>query len=999
MTNLAVTLDDRYTFDDGRIYVTGTQALVRLMLVQRRRDEAQGLNTAGFVSGYRGSPMTTIDQELWRAKDHLESHHINFWPAVNEHMAATAVWGTQQVHYHNDARYDGVFGMWYGKGPGLDQSLDAVRQANYHGTAKNGGVLVLAGDDPAMRSTVDAYHSELLFEDLLMPVLYPADIQEVLDMGLYGIAMSRFSGAWLGYKLLPETIETAASIRAGYDDLKIEIPEFEFPADGVNSRNGDMWFNQENRIRRFKLPAAVAFARANKLNRVTHDSGNARFGIAAMGKTWRDTLQALNELGLDENRLQQLGVRILKVAMPFPVDNETYREFAEGLEEILVIEDKREQIENAIRRTCYTMESRPRVVGRHDETGKLLVDDVGDLHADKIARVIAKRIGYFHQSEDMDQRLRFLAEKEQQAIDRPPAEINRMPYFCSGCPHNTSTRVPEGSRANGGVGCHFMAYWMDRDVGYATQMGGEGIPWVGQAPFVETDHIFQQLGDGTYYHSGSIAIRAAVAAGVNITYKILFNDAVAMTGGQPVDGPLTVPQISHQVHNEGVKRIAIVTDEPDKYDRSQFAPGVTISHRSDLDYVQRELRQITGTTILIYDQTCAAEKRRRRKRGTFPDPAKRMFINDRVCEGCGDCSVKSNCVSVLPIDTAFGKKRRIDQSSCNKDFSCNEGFCPSFVTVYGGALKKGRGIGDVPDALRLLPEPTLPDLSDGESYGILIGGVGGTGVVTIGALLGMASHIDELGVSIVDQLGFAQKGGAVMTHIRIATSPENINSARLNAGGADLLIGCDAMVVSGDEALNTLSQHTHAVLNTHKAITGDFVLNPDLEYPSDSIEARLLDGLGNSNATFLDASSLATRLLGDSIGSNLFLVGYAWQKGLIPVSKAAIHKAIELNGVKVEWNIEAFDWGRRAAHNLNAVLEVANDEVMPEEQTAETLDELLSFFSNELVSYQNDAYAKKFHDAVQRIRTKELEIEPASERLARAVAKNLYKLMAYKDEY
>ena len=562
-----------------------------------------------------------------------------------------------------------------------------------------------------------------------MPVLYPADIQEVLDMGLYGIAMSRFSGAWLGYKLLPETIETAASIRAGYDDLKIEIPEFEFPADGVNSRNGDMWFNQENRIRRFKLPAAVAFARANKLNRVTHDSGNARFGIAAMGKTWRDTLQALNELGLDENRLQQLGVRILKVAMPFPVDNETYREFAEGLEEILVIEDKREQIENAIRRTCYTMESRPRVVGRHDETGELLVDDVGDLHADKIARVIAKRIGYFHQSEDMDQRLRFLAEKEQQAIDRPPAEINRMPYFCSGCPHNTSTRVPEGSRANGGVGCHFMAYWMDRDVGYATQMGGEGIPWVGQAPFVETDHIFQQLGDGTYYHSGSIAIRAAVAAGVNITYKILFNDAVAMTGGQPVDGPLTVPQISHQVHNEGVKRIAIVTDEPDKYDRSQFAPGVTISHRSDLDYVQRELRQITGTTILIYDQTCAAEKRRRRKRGTFPDPAKRMFINDRVCEGCGDCSVKSNCVSVLPIDTAFGKKRRIDQSSCNKDFSCNEGFCPSFVTVYGGALKKGRGIGDVPDALRLLPEPTLPDLSDGESYGILIGGVGGTGVV------------------------------------------------------------------------------------------------------------------------------------------------------------------------------------------------------------------------------------------------------------------------------
>jgi len=546
-----------------------------------------------------------------------------------------------------------------------------------------------------------------------------------------------------------------------------------------------------------------------------------------------------------------------------------------------------------------------------------------------------------------------------------------------------------------------MAYWMDRSVGYATQMGGEGIPWIGQAPFVETDHIFQQLGDGTYYHSGLIAIRSAVAAGINITYKILFNDAVAMTGGQPVDGQLTVPQITHQVHNEGVKRIAILTDETEKYgNRADFAPGVTISDRADIDYVQRELRQIKGTTILIYDQTCAAEKRRRRKRGTFPDPAKRMFINDRVCEGCGDCGKKSNCVSVLPVDTAFGRKRRVDQSSCNKDYSCNQGFCPSFVTVYGGDLREGQNISDVPDSLSSLPEPDLKKLEPGKNYGILIGGVGGTGVVTIGALLGMASHIDELGVSIVDQLGFAQKGGAVMTHIRIAASGDDINSARLNAGGADLLLGCDMMVVSSEDALGALAPgRTQAVLNTHKSITGDFVLNPKLEYPLDSIETRLLDGLGNSNATFLDASDLATKLLGDSIGSNLFLVGFAWQQGLIPISKKAINKAIELNGVKVDWNKEAFEWGRRAANNLAAVVEIANSNQVERETLPESLDDLFGFYADELTLYQNETYANRFLRALQRIRGKEASVVSTSEQLTKTVAANLFKLMAYKDEY
>jgi indolepyruvate ferredoxin oxidoreductase len=783
MARTGVTLDDKYTLDQGRVYLTGTQALLRVLMTQRRRDLAAGLNTAGFISGYRGSPMTAIDVELWRAKQHTEANHIEFWPGTNEHMAATAVWGTQQVHYHDDANYDGVFSMWYGKGPGLDQSLDAMRQANYHGTSEHGGVLVLAGDDPAMRSTVDPYHSELLFEDLLMPVLYPADIQEVFDLGLIGIELSRFSGCWVGYKLLPETIETAASIRADHEHIKVVRPNFAFPPDGVNSRLKDMWSFQEIRMRQYKIPAAIAFARANRLNRISHDTSNARFGIAAMGKTWRDTLQALQDLGLDEAMLQALGIRILKVAMPFPVDRETYAEFADGLAEVLVIEDKREQIENAIRNICYARPEshRPRIVGRRDEHGQKLVDDIGDLSPDKIARVLAARLQPYHDSDRMRSRIAFLDNLAEKTEQREALNLARLPYFCSGCPHNSSTKVPEGSRAFGGVGCHFMANWMDREVYSYTQMGGEGVTWIGQAPFVKTPHTFQQLGDGTYYHSGILAIRSAVAAGVNITYKILFNDAVAMTGGQPVDGKISVRQISRQVRNEGIERIAVVTDEPEKYsDRSIFAEGTTIHHRDDLDLVQRELRDIEGVTVLIYDQTCAAEKRRRRKRGTFPDPAKRVFINERVCEGCGDCSKKSNCVSVLPVDTEYGRKRMIDQSSCNKDYSCNNGFCPSFVTVLGGYVRKGKGIENVPNVLEVVPEPELPQIADDDTFAVLVGGVGGTGVITIGALLGMAAHVDGKGTSIVDQMGFAQKGGPVTTHIRFANKTDDINSARIN---------------------------------------------------------------------------------------------------------------------------------------------------------------------------------------------------------------------------
>ena len=1006
MALAAVKLDDKYTLDEGRVYLTGTQAIIRLLLAQRRRDLAAGLNTAGFISGYRGSPMTAIDQQLWRAEKHLQDHHIKFWPGLNEDLAATALWGSQQVHYYNDANYDGVFGMWYGKGPGVDRSLDAMRQAHWHGTAKHGGVLVLSGDDPNMTSTISAWHSELLFEDLLMPVLYPADIQEVFDMGLFGIALSRFSGNWIGYKLLPETIETAASIRADHRYIEILTPEFEFPPDGVNSRPGDLWSLQERRLRHYRLPSAVAFARANRMNYVSHSCDRPRFGIAAMGKTWRDVQQALLDLGIDEGVARAVGITILKVGMPYPADEQTYREFARGLEEVFVIEDKREQVENGLRKACYLLPEaeRPRIVGRYDEHDKLLVDPAGTLDADRIAPLIAARIQHFYNNDRMQARLAFLKKQQEQAASRPAAEVSRLPYFCSGCPHNTSTKVPEGSRASAGVGCHFMATWMERDVYGWTQMGGEGVPWIGQAPFVKTGHVFAQIGDGTYYHSGALAIRATVASGVNITYKILYNDAVAMTGGQPVDGPLTVQQITHQVHAEGVNRIAIVTDEPEKYGAAPgFAAGTTVHHRRELDRVQRDLRGVAGTTVLIYDQTCAAEKRRRRKRGAFPDPAKRLFINDRVCEGCGDCSVQSNCVSVQPLATDYGRKRAIDQSSCNKDYSCADGFCPSFVTVVGGGVRKGRGMQNtldtLPEALRELPEPDQPDLTAG-NHGILIAGVGGTGVVTIGALLGMAAHIDGRGIAVVDQMGFAQKGGPVLTHLRIGSTPETINAVRLNAGAVDLLLGCDLVVAASDSVLPLLNpDRTRAIVNSHETITGDFTRSADLVYPGASLRKRLEGALGRNRLEMLESTRLATRLLGDAIAGNLFLAGYAWQKGLIPLSEQAIMQAIELNGVAVEWNQEAFLWGRRTAHDHKAVSSLCEVEDDVDADTADDLDALIRRRTADLVDYQNAAYAGRYTALVEKVRNSEQERTPGKIELTRAVARYAYKLMAYKDEY
>src|SRR5229473_957432 len=931
MALAAVTLDDKYTVESGRIFLNGIQALVRLPMMQRQRDLASGALTACFISGYRGSPLGGFDQALWSARRFLDKSHIKFQPGVNEDLGATAVWGSQQVGMFPGATYDGVFAMWYGKGPGVDRSGDVLKHGNAAGTAPHGGVLLLAGDDHACKSSTLPHQSEYAFMDASIPVLNPSGVQDVLDFGLYGWAMSRYSGCWIALKTIAETVDSAASVAVDPSRVELALPtDFEMPPGGLNIRWPDAPLEQEFRLHKYKLYAALAFARANQLDKVVLDSPKARIGIVTTGKSYLDVRQAFDDLGIDEAHAAEIGIRLYKVGMSWPLEREGIRHFAEGLEEILVIEEKRAVIENQFKEQLYNWREdvRPRVVGKFDENREWIMPSTGELTPAQIARVIAQRIGRFYTSPRIEDRLKFLEAKERQLASHQ-SKIERTPHFCSGCPHNTSTKVPEGSRAVAGIGCHYMAVWMDRATETFTQMGGEGVPWIGQAPFTETQHIFANLGDGTYFHSGILAIRAAIAAGVNITYKILYNDAVAMTGGQPVDGQLSVPQVAHQLAAEGVRRIVVVSDEPDKYGGVGFPTGVDIYHRDRLDEIQRDLREISGVTILIYDQTCAAEKRRRRKRGKYPDPPKRVFINEAVCEGCGDCSTQSNCLSVVPVETEFGRKRAIDQSSCNKDYSCVNGFCPSFVTVEGGGVRKPErnnvGVGPFAE----LPEPVLPAL--GEPYGVLVTGVGGTGVVTIGALLGMAAHLEGRGVSVLDMTGLAQKGGAVFSHIRIADRPEQLHATRIAAGEAKLILACDILTSVGYEAVAKMQRGvTKALVNTALVMPADFTRNADLKFPLGSMEQEIKDAVASGDAEFLDATKLATGLMGDSIATNLFMVGYAFQRGLIPLSEASIVRAIELNGAAIESNKESFKWGRLAAAEPERVLASAIPRQKPE---------------------------------------------------------------------
>ncbi len=928
MDLINVSLDDKYRLERGRIYINGTQALVRLAIEQQRRDAMAGLRTAGYVTGYRGSPLGGVDKEFKGARTILEEHHVKFHPAVNEDLAATALWGTQQVGLHAGAKYDGVFGIWYGKGPGVDRSGDVFRHANLAGTSKTGGVLALFGDDPACKSSTVPSQSEHAIIDAQIPLLNPVDVAEVIEYGLLGFAMSRYSGCWTGLKCITDNVDSSASVAVDPAALKIVMPDdFEMPPGGLSIRWPDPPVEQEMRLHRYKIYAARAFARANNQNRVTMTSSRPRFGIVATGKAYLDTLQALDDLGIDAAAAERIGLTVLKIGMPWPLEPTVVRQFAMNLEEVLVIEEKRAVIENQMKEQLYNWDEakRPRIVGKFDENREWILPSAGELTPARIARVIAKRLQPFYASEAVDKRLRFLDAKEAE-IKAHKTNIQRLPYFCSGCPHNTSTKIPEGSRAAAGIGCHYMVLWMDRATETFTHMGGEGANWIGQAPFTETPHIFTNIGDGTYYHSGILAIRAAVAAKVNITYKILYNDAVAMTGGQPMDGPLDVPMISRQIHAEGVKRIAIVSDEPDKYPIGlHWAPGVTFHERHEMDALQRQLRQLPGVTAIIYDQTCAAEKRRRRKRGTYPDPAKRAFINEFVCEGCGDCGVQSNCVSVVPKETPLGRKRAIDQSNCNKDFTCVDGFCPSFVTVEGAAPKKPKQ-----EPARAVatdtPWPVLPTPEPAKSlrpYSIVVGGIGGTGVVTVSALIAMAAHVEKKGVTVLDVAGLAQKNGAVYAHIRICDDASKLYAVRIASGGADLLMGCDMVTAGGDETISKLQAgRSQAVVNAHETMTADFTRAPDLEFP----DAQLRDAIDTATggkADYVEATELARRLMGDTIAANLFLIGYAFQKGLLPLTEPAIVRAIELNRVAVEANIRAFTWGRRAAHDRAAVEKAA----------------------------------------------------------------------------
>ena len=998
-----VTLDDKYDLTKSRIFVTGFQAIVRLCLMQKERDRRAGLNTAGYVTGYRGSPLGTLDLQFIRAQRALDKYDVRFQAGVNEDIAATAIWGSQQAELRGEGKFDGVFGLWYGKGPGVDRTGDVFRHANFAGTSKHGGVLALMGDDHTAESSTTAHQSEYHFIDVMIPILNPAGVQEILDYGLYGWAMSRFCGSWVALKSMHETVESTAVIDGSLERVNIVMPQdFAMPEGGLNIRLRDTVLGQEARLHDYKRDAMLAFVRANKLNKyITSGGRRPKIGIITVGKSYLDVRQALDELGIDEVKCNDLGIRLYKIGCPWPISRDDLKQFADGLELIIVVEEKRSLIEVQVREELYGTANQPVCIGKKDERGNWLFPVKGALDPNEVAICIGERILQRVGPNDAIA-ARVAALKEAQRILAETQDVAvRIPYFCSGCPHNSSTVVPEGMRAYAGIGCHYMAQWMDRSTLGFTQMGGEGANWIGEAPFSKRPHVFQNLGDGTYNHSGYMAIRGAIASGVNITYKILFNDAVAMTGGQANDGGLTVPQIARQVAAEGAKHVVVVTDEPWKYSKQEDWPrGLTIHHRDELITVQQELAKIPGVTVLIYDQTCAAEKRRRRKRGLFPDPDKRVVINELVCEGCGDCGVKSNCVSVQPLETEWGRKRTIDQSSCNKDFSCVKGFCPSFVTVHGGKLKQGTGVAAAHDTVPL-PEPTLPAI--GQTYDIIVTGVGGTGIVTIGGILGMAAHLEGKGVGVLDMAGLAQKGGAVYSHMRIAERPEDIHAIRIAAGGADLVLGGD-MVVAGNKKVLAAVKHgkTEMVINLAEFLPGDFTRNADFSLPTERLKRAILADAGRDKTHFIDATRAATALFGASVGANIFLVGYAYQLGAIPLAAASIERAIELNGEAVDMNKAAFEWGRRAVVEpsvVEALVKPAPEATSDARTLSQSFDEVVARRVAFLTAYQNGAYAARYRRLVEKTQAAETARAPGKTGLADAVARYLFKLMAYKDEY
>ncbi|MGI8525470.1 MAG: indolepyruvate ferredoxin oxidoreductase family protein [Pseudolabrys sp.] len=1007
MTTLKpVSLDDKYDLAKDRVFVTGYQALIRACLMQKERDRRAGLKTAGFVTGYRGSPLGGLDQQFMRNARQLTANDIKFQAGLNEDLAATALWGTQQAELRGEGKFDGVFGMWYGKGPGVDRSGDVFRHANLSGTSKQGGVLALMGDDHTAESSTTAHQSEFHFVDVMIPILNPAGVQEIIDYALYGWAMSRFTGAWSALKCMHETVESTGVVDGSLDRVKIVTPDdFMMPPGGLNIRLTDTFLGQEARLHDYKRDAMLAFVRANKLNRIITSGGqNPKIGIVTTGKAYLDVRQAFDELGIDEMKCNALGIRLLKIGCPWPVPRADLVDFAKGLDLIIVVEEKRSLIEVQVREELYGTANQPVCIGKKDEQGNWLFPVKGALDPNDIAICIGERVLRNGDNGEIAAHVARL-KSAQKSLAETVDIANRIPYFCSGCPHNTSTRVPDGSRAYAGIGCHYMSQWMDRKTLGYTQMGGEGANWIGEAPFSKRDHVFQNLGDGTYNHSGYLAIRAAIASGVKMTYKILYNDAVAMTGGQANEGGLNVPQIARQVAAEGVSKVVVVTDEPWKYPAdTEWPRGLTVHHRDELDAIQRSLTEVPGVSVLIYDQTCAAEKRRRRKRGAFPDPLKRVVINDLVCEGCGDCGVKSNCVSVQPLETEWGRKRIIDQSSCNKDYSCLKGFCPSFVTVHGAVLKKGESVA-MPANWAALSEPSMPLTN--HPYSVIVTGVGGTGVVTIGAILGMAAHLEGKGVGVLDMAGLAQKGGAVYSHIRIANTADDIHAIRVAAQGADLVLGGDIAVVGTKKVLSAIKHGgTRLVINTAEFMPGDFTRNADFFLPTERLKRAVRDSAGEGRSHFVDAGRLATALLGQSIGANMFMLGYAYQLGALPVSGDAIKQAIEMNGEAVAMNTAAFEYGRRAAVDPAAVEALVKPALETERDSlklSQSFDEMFARRVAFLTKYQNARYALRYKKLVEQVQTAEAakvaNLAHGQCALTEAVARYLFKLMAYKDEY
>ncbi|MBK9235144.1 MAG: indolepyruvate ferredoxin oxidoreductase family protein [Rhodoferax sp.] len=1025
-----VTLDDKYALDQGRAFMSGIHALVKLPMLQQLRDQRVGKNTGGFISGYRGSPLGGYDQALVKAQKYLQARNIVFQPGVNEELAATALWGTQQIGFapKGSNKFDGVFGIWYGKGPGVDRCSDVFKHANMAGTTPWGGVIAVAGDDHVAKSSTAVHQSDHIFKACGSPVFFPSTVQEILDLGVHAFAMSRFSGVWAGMKTIQEIVESSATVEIDPDRVQIIMPtDFEMPPGGVHIRWPDHALDQEARLFDFKWYAALAYIRANRLNYNVIEGPHDRLGLIASGKAFNDTRQALIDLGLDDATCQRIGIRLHKVGVVWPLEAQSTREFATGLREILVIEEKRQVIEYQVKEQLYNWRSdvRPLVLGKFDEiegdfsggewsvpnpAAHTLLRANADLSPALIARALAQRLSRLGLDADLTARMQTrlaLLQAKERAMQVLEVKADRQPWFCSGCPHNTSTKVPEGSRAMAGIGCHFMSIWMDRATVGFTQMGGEGVPWMGQQPFSNEQHVFANLGDGTYFHSGSLAIRQSIAAGVNITYKILYNDAVAMTGGQQVgerpEGH-SVLQIAQSMRAEGVVKCVVVTDEPAKYAGLTLAEGVTVHHRDELDRIQREFRVILGTTVIIYDQTCATEKRRRRKRGSLVDPAVRVVINELVCEGCGDCSVQSNCLSVEPLETEFGRKRQINQSTCNKDFSCVKGFCPSFVTVEGGQLKKkSKAAAGTPSPTQLgtLPEPVVPELGGAQQdvWGIVVAGVGGTGVITIGQLLGVAAHLDGKGIVTQDAGGLAQKGGATWSHVLIGVNQEVIRTTRVSMAAADLIMGCDPIVTAGKETVLRMAQgRTRVALNAHSTPTAGFVKDGSWQNPAQACADEIAKCVAAEALGSFNADAAAVKLMGDSLYTNPMMLGYAWQKGWVPLSRQALLRAIELNAVAVEQNKTAFEWGRQAAHNWSAVERLLDPGQVIEFKRPPSLDAVVARRVEFLTAYQNAAYAQEYQAFVNQVRQAEMA-GGTSLPLSEAVAKNLFKLMAYKDEY